>query len=298
MSKAQQAPMGVYETVQISSILIDPERNLRFGRPDPKSIEELKASILREGLHQPVIVSRLNGTGEHGNYEYRLEAGYRRAQAIINAVEAGEHDGRIPVHIEDFKEEVDALQANLTENEKRKGNTPMDRAIAARRLHDAGLTFADVGERMGVSKSTVNQIARLLDLRPTIQTKIHTGELPWTTARHLPAMSEEEQDKVLEELQKAKEAAAGGSGKVGRPKTGKVKKGEQETPNARKGISSKAAVGVCEEGLEELKAEVTATEGKETKRQTAMKEALTLVKKLLEGKLGGQAFRKKLAELL
>jgi hypothetical protein len=50
--------------------------------------------------------------------------------------------------------------------------------------------------------------------------------------------------------------------------------------------------------LEELKAEVEAADGKETKQQTAMKEALMLVKKWLSGKMGGQAFRKKLAELL
>ena len=304
MSKSQQAAStvsatGEFITVPISTILIDHARNVRYGRPDAKHIEAIKASIIREGLHEPLIVSRMNGnTGDHVKpgvvhlgFNYRLEAGYQRAQAILNAMETQEHDGEVAVHVEQFSDEAAALGVSVTENERRKNMSPMDRAVAVAKMKEQGLKGQEIAERMGVSGALVSQLGKLLELRPSIQAMIHNGELPWSTARSFPALAESEQDKILAEIQEAKDA---GNRKNLQKRAAKA----AAESNAAKWISGKKAVAEMEEGLQRIKAAEEKEGFKGNKKHETVKGILALIKRMMEGKIGGQAFQKKVEELL
>ena len=297
MSKSQQAAStvsatGEFITVPISTILIDHARNVRYGRPDAKHIEAIKASIIREGLHEPLIVSRMNGnTGYHEGFNYRLEAGYQRAQAILNAMETQEHDGEVAVHVEQFSDEAAALGVSVTENERRKNMSPMDRAVAVAKMKEQGLKGQEIAERMGVSGALVSQLGKLLELRPIIQAMIHNGELPWSTARSFPALAESEQDKILAEIQEAKDA---GNRKNLQKRAAKA----AAESNAAKWISGKKAVAEMEEGLQRIKAAEEEEGFRANKKHETVKGILALVKRMMEGKIGGQAFQKKVGELL
>lgn len=289
---------GEFLTVPIGSILIEPERNSRFGVPSVKKIQELKESIITEGMHEPVIVSRVGESGQ-----LRLEAGYCRAQAVQIAVEEGGHNGMVPVHVEAVRgddpaeEERLLLGVNVSENAQREDFSPMDKAKAISRLSEAGYTLGQIKGKMRLSAAMASQLRRLMELRPQIQNKIHSGELPWTVARELTGMGEADQDAFLAKWQAEREG--GGDKSSGGRKGGKAKKAKaeaQELNPARKFISAKKAMVVCEEGITEVKAE--AGEKEPTKKQAAVIAALTLFQRLLSGKLGQQAFLRKLLELL
>lgn len=303
---------GDFRTVPITDILINPERNTRYGPPSAKKIAELSASIVAEGMHEPLIVSRIENGNGNGNgavdadvhFLYQLEAGYSRAAAVVAAMETKQHDGFVPVHIEEAKGKgVDAattaklmLGVNVSENAQREDFSPMDKAKAICKMLEAGYKLPEVCAKIRLSKGGVSQMKRLMELRPEIQNKIHTGDIGWTVARDLVTMSEADQDAFLAKLAAEKEAGGTtGSGRKG--KKGKAAKDDAETPGKKLAISAKKAIQVCEDGIAGVKEEIP--EGKEpTKRQAAVEGVLTLVIKLLSGKLGGPAFNRKLAELL
>src|SRR2546428_881703 len=149
---------------------------------DPTALDELKASILKAGLLQPVVVRAAPG-GANGGFE--LIAGERR----LRACQALGWE-KIPA----VKREVDdrtVLTLALVENLQRDDLSPVDEARGYERLiAEFSLTQQDVADAVGRDRSTVANALRLLKLPAAVLALLHEGGLSVGHARALLALED------------------------------------------------------------------------------------------------------------
>ncbi len=135
--------------VPLHSIEVDktqPRKNLG-------DLDGLKASIKEHGVISPIILSP-NGAGG-----YRIIAGERRYRASL---ELGVDS--IPAIIRTVADQ-NGLELQIIENLHRKDLNPIEEAKSYRRLiGEFNLTQEQVANRLGKSKSSINELLRLLDL--------------------------------------------------------------------------------------------------------------------------------------
>src|SRR5256886_5235510 len=149
---------------------------------DPAALEELKASILKAGLLQPVVVRTAPGDRASG---YELIAGERR----LRACQALGWD-RIPA----VKRGVDdrpGLTLPPIENLPRDDLSPVGEARGYERLiAEFSLTHQDVADAVGRDRSTVANALRLLKLPAGVLALLHEGRLSVGHARALLALDD------------------------------------------------------------------------------------------------------------
>lgn len=136
---------------------------------------DLAQSIREHGILQPLLVRRIAPD------RYQLVAGERRWRA---AREAGL--ARAPVAVIDAPDR-DMLTLALVENLQREDLNPIDQAAAFQYLIDAGLTQAEVAQRVGKSRSAVANAVRLLQLPDQLRELVINSRLSEGHARALLA---------------------------------------------------------------------------------------------------------------
>ena len=180
---AQSEPAG-RRVVYIALADIAPGRYQPRKNFDPVALGELAASLKTAGVVQPIIV-RLNPDGAPA---YELVAGERRWRA---AAIAGL--GVIPAIVAAISEEQTA-EWSLIENLQRADLSVMERAHAMKMLCERfGLTHGDVAERLGLERSSVTNLLRLLELPPRVRELIEEGALNAGHGKALAALPEEAQ---------------------------------------------------------------------------------------------------------
>ena len=133
---------------------------------DADRLSELSRSIQETGIVQPVVVRRL----DDGDYE--LVAGERRWRA---AQLAGLE--QIPAMVREADDDTSLLVA-LVENVVREDLNAVEVARGYAALTDeVGLTPAEVGERVGKSRSTVVNTLRLLELPDDVLELVASGTI-------------------------------------------------------------------------------------------------------------------------
>jgi ParB family chromosome partitioning protein len=159
--------------------LFQPRRS--FGK---EKMEELKESIKKHGIIQPILVRKMaNG--------YEIVAGERRLKA---AKEVGLK--KIPAIIKTFNNEK-SLEIALVENIQREDLNPVEQANAFKRLMDEfHLTQQELAEATGKSRALVANTIRLLKLNPEIQKNISEGKISFGHAKLLLSIEDEEVQKV------------------------------------------------------------------------------------------------------
>ena len=146
---------------------------------DPKEIESLADSLKRDGLLQPVVV-RPAGAGF-----YQLVAGERRWRAAKLAGLA-----RVPVIIRQV-EDKKMLELALVENIQRRDLNPMEKARAFKQLMTLNSwTQEQLADSMGMSRPTVANFLRLLDLPPEVQDAVTKNVITMGHARALLAVAQ------------------------------------------------------------------------------------------------------------
>ena len=147
-----------------SSFILLRTDQIRPGRFQPRSsireagLEELKASIKRSGVIEPIIVRPI----AHGTYE--VVAGERRLKAS-QAIGIQE----IPAIIKTISDK-EALEFSLVENIQREDLNPMEEAGGYERLLDEfGYTQEDIASAVGKDRATIANTLRLLALPEEIQ---------------------------------------------------------------------------------------------------------------------------------
>lgn len=132
---------------------------------DEDALSGLAESIKRSGLMQPIVIRRVDSG-------FELVAGERRWRA---AQQAGLT--HVPAVVRDISDEQSA-ELGLIENVQREDLNPIERAKAYSMLStNFQLTHAEIAERVGVSRPSVSNSVRLLELEGTLQSRIIDGTL-------------------------------------------------------------------------------------------------------------------------
>lgn len=248
----QAAPKGQLNvrSLLLDQIELDPITDVRLGpkaKDEALKIDQLAKSIFEQGQLQPILV-RPNGS----EGKYRLIAGRRRYAAVqlIQELKAsGKYpeigDGPITIDaVVTDKDDEQAWLASIQENLQRKQFSPIEIAknmveIRKRKGWDDAEDWSKhVADFLHVSRATVTETVKLLDLPGKIQRMVHTGELSPASAKDLAAVEESRRDEVLakaeeladiEEASKPKKAAK----PAAVPAKGKAK--DAEEPEEEKG---------------------------------------------------------------
>jgi len=153
---------------------------IKPGRFQPRTtiaentLEELKASIKRSGVIEPVIVRPL----AHGTYE--LVAGERRLRAT-QALDIQE----IPAIIKSLSDK-EALELSLVENIQRENLNPLEEAKGyARLLDEFGYTQEDIASSVGKDRATIANLLRVLELPIEICNGLGAGSISLGHAKAL-----------------------------------------------------------------------------------------------------------------
>lgn len=196
---------------------------------DPGALEELKASILKAGLLQPVVVRAVR---DNGGYE--LIAGERR----LRACQALGWE-RIPAVKRDVDDRT-VLTLALIENLQRDDLSPVDEARGYERLiAEFSLTQQDVADAVGRDRSTVANALRLLKLPAGVLALLHEGGLSVGHARALLALDDPRAAAALAKeavdlglsVRDVEDRVRGGRAPVRRPR---LKKGMGQAPEVRR----------------------------------------------------------------
>ena len=128
-----------------------------------EEIAELAQDIALRGILQPIVVRRAGGDGR-----YRVLFGAKRLRA---AKLAGLQE--VPVVI--GTSEAHDVYAQVAENQKRHGLTPLDLARFMRSRVDAGESNAEIARRMGIDLTRVAHHLALLTLPPELEEAFRSG---------------------------------------------------------------------------------------------------------------------------
>ncbi len=159
------------QSIPIASIRPNPRQpRLEFAT---EGLDELKASIARDGLLQPIVVRRVADG-------FELIAGERRTRACRAL--GMTHIPAIVRRAEDEQQLVLALVENL---QRRDLNAIEEAKGFAALLQDFGITHEEVAKRVGKERSTITNAVRLLDLPDGIQADVSRGTLSAGHARAL-----------------------------------------------------------------------------------------------------------------
>ncbi len=159
--------VGGGQVVMIDVERVRPNRYQPRQQMDESKLQSLADSILQDGVMQPILVR-----DDAGGEGYELIAGERRWRAAKLAGLT-----TVPGLIRNVKDEAAAAWA-MIENIHREDLNAIDRAIALsemiKRFH---LTQFDLATRVGMERSTVANLVRLLELAEPIREMIAAGKL-------------------------------------------------------------------------------------------------------------------------
>lgn len=207
MATETQVDPGVILQLDPNTILADD--NTRFNLKESR-IQTLAESILGQGgVIEPVEVEPLE-TSDNG-YSYRLTVGFYRHAAVkhLNTTQAA--GLTIPALVHLNASPAVRLQRQLAENIERENQSPMDCAIAIKRLMDIGQSrieirqlFSRPSSRKGAkgkpepaSNAWVNMMLSFLDLPKPAQDKIHNGVVGVAAAYQLTKVPKDKQTEIL-----------------------------------------------------------------------------------------------------
>ncbi len=155
------------------SLLYEDADNPRTEFPDTE-IEELADDIRQHGILQPIVVHPADVQGR-----YRIHFGAKRWRA---AQRAGLSE--VPVVVREVAADP---YAQVAENQKRHGLTPLDLARFIKGRADAGESNATIANRLGMNLTTVAHHLSLLDLPPVLDEALKSGRC--TSPRTLHELS-------------------------------------------------------------------------------------------------------------
>lgn len=195
---------------------------------DKEALDELKKSILENGLIQPITVRRADN-------KYELISGERRLRA---SKEIGVRE--IPAYIIKVETKEAMLALSLIENIQREELNPIEVAKAYQQLIDeCSLSQEEIAIKVGKDRSTVTNTIRLLKLPKNIQDFIIDGSISSGHARALlsvtnPVYQLEILDRIIKDQISVREAE-----KLSRSSSPKPKK-KRSTQNENSTLDSAA----------------------------------------------------------
>lgn len=178
--------------LQVETSMLSPNPHQARKNFDEEKIEELSISIEKQGILQPLIITKHTDNEEK---KYTIVAGERRWRAArkkgLKRVPA------IFIELDTLKN----IEASLTENIQRENLTPIELAKALKTLSDVGnLTQEELAKKLGLSRPVITNCIRLLSLPDYIQDAIETHTISQSHARLLLQLLPSEQKKAFEKI--------------------------------------------------------------------------------------------------
>lgn len=189
------------------TLVVDPASPLYDPRVDLPVNEDLARNIDRNGVLQPVLVSKNTETGET-----EVVVGRQRTKAaqLVNKWRRERRQRAIQIPAQVFRgDRRTALAAVVAENELREAETPLGRAEKMRRLMGLGYCENDVAVTFGCGVPTVKATLALLDCCEEARDAVEVGRINLTHARQLSKLSPEKQREKVRELIAASQGAFG-----------------------------------------------------------------------------------------
>jgi ParB family chromosome partitioning protein len=166
------------ELIYVPVDQIDPNPFQPRRQFDPGEISALADSLRQHGMLQPVLV---RSTGER----YQLIAGERRLRASL---EAQLHE--IPARVIDLDDQR-VFELAMVENLQREDLGPLEKATAFRDyLARFGGTQEELAGRLGIDRSTISNLIRLLDLPAEVQDAVAAKKITAGHARALLSLAD------------------------------------------------------------------------------------------------------------
>ena len=155
--------------VPIERVVPDPNQPRRHF--DEEALDALAQDVAKRGVRQALSVYKHEES-------FRIIAGERRYRA---ALKAGLQN--VPVRL---VEPENILEEQLVENLQREDLNPVDEAEAIHTFKTANdLTLREVGERLGLSKSTVGRKLKVVTMPPPVKERLQLGEISFQEAEKL-----------------------------------------------------------------------------------------------------------------
>ncbi len=174
---------GSFETAELVSVAvtqIDPNPFQPRRQFDAAEIASLADSLRQHGMLQPVLVRAVGP-------RYQLIAGERRLRASI---EAQLHE--IPARVLDLDDRR-VFELAMVENLQREDLNAIDKATAFRDyLARYGGTQDELAGRLGLDRSTISNLIRLLELPEAILDGVRASQISQGHARALLGLDDEE----------------------------------------------------------------------------------------------------------
>jgi ParB family transcriptional regulator, chromosome partitioning protein len=225
LGKGIGALLGDDEKTDVSSVAEVPLSALQPNPQQPRhdfddaSLKELADSIREKGVLQPILAE----AGRDG--AYTIIAGERRVRAARMAGLS-----KIPVVVRQFSAQ-EKLEIALIENVQRDDLTPIEEALAYRRLMEmADLSQEQIAVKVGKDRSTIANTLRLLKLPEEAREALGSGAINAGHARALltvvnPGDQQQLLRSIVEDGMSVREAeriaGAMNAGKKGAGKSGK-----------------------------------------------------------------------------
>jgi ParB/RepB/Spo0J family partition protein len=144
-----------------TSMLYEDAHNPRTDFPE-EALAELAADIRQRGVLQPLVVHPADGDARH-----RVHFGAKRLRA---AIRAGLHE--VPVVVRDLPAD---RYAQIAENLRRHGLTPLELARFIRAQVDAGDSNATIARQLGMNLTAVAHHLSMLELPTVLDDALKSG---------------------------------------------------------------------------------------------------------------------------
>lgn len=199
------------QLVNVSPESVLADDNSRFNLKKTR-IDSLANNILEVGgVLSPIEVEVLEPA--QNGFKYRLTAGFYRHAAVAKLNAEQQAGLTLPAIVRETPDGLMRLRHQLAENMERENQSPMDKAVAIKKLLDAGISRVEVrrifsasGGRKGnqvqpMSNAMLNITLRFLELPKAIQEKIHDGRVGVAAAYELGKVPPEKRAAVLEKAE-------------------------------------------------------------------------------------------------
>jgi ParB family chromosome partitioning protein len=181
------------EISEVAIDLVEPNPDQPRTHFKPEEIEELAASIKKEGLLQPILVRKVGS-------KYQIIAGERRWQACKSL-------GSTMIPVRFWKADDDkVLELALIENVQRSDLNPIEEAYGYKRLMERKkMTQSELAIAVSKGRSTIANALRLLDLPEDAQQMLFEEKITAGHARAILSVpTQEGRNKLTKKLSEEK----------------------------------------------------------------------------------------------
>ena len=161
--------------LRVATDLLDEDPNNPRTEFPESELDELAESITQHGILEPIVVHPADPMGH-----YRVHFGAKRLRAARRA-----QLQEVPIVVRDAATD---RYAQVAENQKRHGLSPLDLARFIKGEVDAGHSNAMIARRLGINLTSVAHHLALLDLPPELEQAFKSGRC--TSPRTLHELSQ------------------------------------------------------------------------------------------------------------